>query len=70
MQFNMGAARKHWDCLVTAVDRGEEVILARNGKPVAKIIRDETSNKDQTGQARIDELKGITVPPAPNLIGD
>lgn len=67
MQFNMGDARKHWTYLVAAVERGEEVILARNGKPVAKIVRDETSNEDQTGQARIDELKGITVPPVPTL---
>jgi antitoxin (DNA-binding transcriptional repressor) of toxin-antitoxin stability system len=38
MQFNIGDARKHWDVLAAAVERGEEVILARNGKPVAKIV--------------------------------
>lgn len=52
MQFNMGDARKHWAYLVAAVERGEEVILARNGKPVAKIVRDETPNEDPRGQAR------------------
>ncbi|MCK9388004.1 MAG: type II toxin-antitoxin system prevent-host-death family antitoxin [Sulfuritalea sp.] len=50
MQFNMGDARKHWAYLVAAVERGEEVILARNGKPVAKIVRDETPNNDQGGE--------------------
>lgn len=54
MQFNIGAARKHWDYLVAAVERGEEVVLARNGKPVAKIVRDETPNEIQRGLARID----------------
>lgn len=68
MQFNMGDAKKHSAYLVAAVERGEEVTLARNGKPVAKIVRDETPNEDQRGQARIDELKGITVPPAPTLL--
>lgn len=48
----MGDARKRWDYLVAAVERGVEVILARNGKPVAKIVRDETPNEDPRGQAR------------------
>ena len=42
MQYNMGDARKNWDSLVAAIERGQEVILARNGKPVARIIREET----------------------------
>lgn len=42
MQLNIGDAGKHWTSLVAAVERGEEVILARNGKPVAKIVRHET----------------------------
>ncbi len=42
MQFNIGDARKHWDFLAAAVERGEEVIVARDGKPVAMIVRYQT----------------------------
>lgn len=52
MQFNMGEARKHRDDLVAAAERGEEVVLARNGKPVAKIVRYQTPEVKSPGSMR------------------
>ena len=49
MQFNIGDARKHWDYLVAAVERGEEVVLALNGKSVAKIVREEIPKAKPSG---------------------
>lgn len=39
MQVNILEAKNSLSRLVSAVERGEEVVLARNGKPVAKIVR-------------------------------
>lgn len=38
MQVNMLEAKNRLSSLVAAVERGEEVLLARNGVPVAKIV--------------------------------
>ncbi|MDR1854641.1 MAG: type II toxin-antitoxin system prevent-host-death family antitoxin [Azoarcus sp.] len=37
MQVNMLEAKNTLSRLVAAVERGEDVVLARNGKPVARI---------------------------------
>lgn len=39
MQINMLRAKNALSRLVAAAERGEDVILARDGKPVAKIVR-------------------------------
>lgn len=39
MQVNMLDAKNRLSSLVAAAERGEPVILARNGEPVAKIIK-------------------------------
>lgn len=39
MQVNMLEAKNALSRLVAAAERGEDVILARDGKPVAKIVR-------------------------------
>jgi len=39
MQVNMLEAKNSLSRLVAAAERGEDVILARDGKPVAKIVR-------------------------------
>ena len=59
MQFNIGDARKQWACLVAAAERGGEVILARNGKPVAKIVRLQTPKVKPPGSMR-GRIKGST----------
>lgn len=38
MQVNMHAAKTKLSQLVEAAERGEEVLLARDGRPVAKIV--------------------------------
>lgn len=38
MQVNMLEAKNRLSALVAAVERGEEVVLARNGVPVARIV--------------------------------
>lgn len=39
MQVSMSEAGKCLSSLVAAAERGEDVILARDGKPVARILR-------------------------------
>ncbi len=39
MQVNMLEAKNHLSNLIVAVERNEEVIIARNGIPVAKIVK-------------------------------
>lgn len=39
MQFNILEAKNRFSTLIAAAEREEEVIIARNGVPVAKIIK-------------------------------
>jgi prevent-host-death family protein len=39
MQVNMLDAKNSLSRLVAAAERGEEVVLARDGKPVARLLR-------------------------------
>lgn len=39
MQVNILEAKNNLSSLIVAAERDEEVIIARNGKPVAKIIK-------------------------------
>ena len=55
---NVHEAKTHLSRLLTQVENGEEVIIARNGSPVAKLVRSKPVGKRQPGI-----LKGkITVP--------
>lgn len=38
MQVNMLDAKSQLSSLIVAAERGEEVLIARNGKPVARIV--------------------------------
>lgn len=38
-QVNMHEAKTHFSKLAEAVEAGEEVIIARSGKPVMKLVR-------------------------------
>lgn len=69
MQFNIGDARKYWDVLAAAVERGEEVILARNGKPVAKIVRHQAPKVKPPGSMR-GRLKVCTDGGSPETNGE
>lgn len=39
MQVNMHEAKSQLSKLIAAVEAGEEVLIARNGQPVVKIVR-------------------------------
>lgn len=49
MQFNLPKAKNALSRLMAAAERGEKVILARDGKPVAKIVRYEALNVQPSG---------------------
>ncbi len=37
--FNIQEAKTHLSRLIDRVERGEEILLARNGKPVARLVK-------------------------------
>ena len=41
-QVNIHEAKTHFSELIAAVERGEEIVIARRGKPVAKVSGCET----------------------------
>jgi len=38
MQINIGQAKAQWERLLRRVERGEEITIARAGKPVARLL--------------------------------
>ena len=46
---NVHEAKTHLSRLLTRVENGEEVIIARNGSPVAKLVRSKPTGKRQFG---------------------
>lgn len=42
MQVNMHEAKTHFSKLAEAVERGEEVIIAKSGKPLMRLVKIET----------------------------
>ncbi|MBI5107762.1 MAG: type II toxin-antitoxin system prevent-host-death family antitoxin [Rhodocyclales bacterium] len=52
MQVNMLEAKNALSRLVAAAERGEDVILARDGKPVAKIVRYQAPKVKPPGSMR------------------
>lgn len=44
MQVNILEAKNRLSALISAVEQDEEVIIARNGVPVAKIVKYKASN--------------------------
>jgi prevent-host-death family protein len=49
MQVNMLEAKNRLSSLIAAVEQGEEVLIARNGVPVAKIIRYTAAKVNEPG---------------------
>ena len=53
IQMNIGEAKSRLSELVAATERGEEVILARAGRPVAKlVVVDEIPERDRIAAQR------------------
>ena len=49
---NVHEAKTHLSRLLARVEEGEEVIIARNGKPVARLVRCEVRGKRQFGSMK------------------
>ena len=49
---NVHEAKTHLDCLLARVEAGEEVIIARNGKPVARLVACKPRGKRQFGSLK------------------
>ena len=49
---NVHQAKTHLSRLLVQVESGEEVVIARNGKPVARIVRVEKKGKRQFGSMK------------------
>ena len=53
---NVHEAKTHLSRLLAQVEAGEEVVIARNGKPVARLVPCEQQGKRQFGSLR-DRIK-------------
>lgn len=49
MTYNVNEAKTQLSSLLEAVQRGEEVTIARYGKPIAKLVALETPQKRELG---------------------
>ncbi len=62
---NIHHAKTHLSALLTEVEQGEDVVIARNGAPVARLVRVEQAPKRQRGEWRaLPEWHGFTYDPA------
>lgn len=52
MEFNVHEAKTHFSKLLAKVEAGEEVIIARAGKPVAKIVPIQQKKARRLGTAK------------------
>lgn len=51
--MNVGEAKTHLSELLARVERGEEIVLARAGKPVARLVAVEQRPRRQFGRTPI-----------------
>jgi prevent-host-death family protein len=49
---NIHQAKTHLSALLSEVEHGEDVVIARNGKPVARLVRVEPAAKRRRGELR------------------
>ena len=49
MEVNIHEAKTHLSRLLERVERGEEIVLARAGKPIARLVRYDTPRSKRTG---------------------
>lgn len=66
MQFNVHEAKTQFSRLLDLVENGEEVVIARNGEPVAQLVRRKNgtlqlgSGKDDTDPMTEDWWRAMT----------
>ena len=52
MTFSVHAAKTQLSKLLDLIEQGEEVVIARHGRPVARLVRANSSKKPQLGAMR------------------
>ena len=57
-QIQASEAKTHLPSLLDDVERGETLIITRHGKPIARLVPDEASRRDEIRKA-VEELKEI-----------
>jgi prevent-host-death family protein len=61
-QVNVHEAKTHLSRLLQEVEEGEEIVIARNGEPVAKLVRHQPAlepRKPGWAKGRIEILEGF-----------
>ena len=62
---NVHDAKTHLSALLSEVERGEDVVIARNGTPVARLVRMDPPTKRRRGEWRdFPEWKDFIFDPA------
>ena len=59
IQVNIGAAKTRLSELVAASERGEEVILAKAGKPVARLVAEPGATSEAARQRAVRRLAAL-----------
>ncbi len=68
MQLNVAEAKSQLSALLEAVERGEEVVIARYGKPVAQLVAIKTQKKRQLGAFPMHIKSNLLEPTDPEII--
>ncbi len=68
MQLNVAEAKTKLSALLEAVERGEEVVIARYGKPVAQLVAVKPQKKRQLGAFPMQIKSNLLEPTDPEII--
>ena len=68
MQLNLTQARRQFSALLEAVERGEEFVIARNGKPIAKLVAIKKHGKRQLGAFPMHIQSDLLEPTDPEIV--
>ena len=67
-QVQIADAKAHLSSLLERVEAGEEIIIARRGKPIARLIPEPRTNRNAADIFRVAwAMGGLDIPPAPEL---
>ena len=56
--YNIGEAKTHWSRLLQRVEDGEEIVIARAGKPIARLVPDEERRNAEAREA-MEEIRAL-----------
>ena len=70
-QVQIAQAKAQLSALLERVEAGEEIVIARRGKPIARLIPERPSTQTAAeALARVWALGGLDIDPAPDLAPD